>query len=83
MKTKLTLTVQKNIIDSAKRIAKRRRMSLSQLFEVVFDNDEVVQIKSESQKAAERLLSKLSTSAEIDSLDDDKELKKHVARKFA
>lgn len=57
-------------------------MSLSQLFEEVFENDEVAQIKSGPQKAAERLMNKLSTSAEVDLHNDKKELAKHVARKF-
>lgn len=83
MKTKLTLTVRKKVIDSAKRIARKRQVSLSQLFEEVFENQTVNPIKSEPQLAAERLIFQLENSKELKEDNDKKELIDHVKRKFA
>lgn len=84
MKTKLTLTVRKDVISSARRYAKRAGKSISQIFEEFFENSELEgKLKSESQKAAERLLKTLASSKPIKTLDDKRLLKEHVARKFA
>ncbi len=83
MKTKLTLTVRKSIIDSAKKMAKKRNMSLSQLFEQTFGNEEINPVKTESQKAAERLLEKLSKAKSLKTKEDKRLLRSHVSRKFA
>jgi len=56
LKTKLTLTVRKHIIDLAKRRAKSKGISLSQMFEKIFQEGELNPIKIEPQRAAERLL---------------------------
>ena len=82
MKTKLTLTVRKSIIDSAKRVAKKRNMSLFQLFEEIFSHGDINPIKTGSQKAAERLLASLSKAKSITTKDDKTLLRSHVARKF-
>ena len=58
-------------------------MSLSQLFEEVFSYQEISPIKTEPQKAAERLLATLSKAKSISTQDDKTLLKSHVARKFA
>ncbi|MEM6829972.1 MAG: DUF6364 family protein, partial [Bacteroidota bacterium] len=56
MKTKLTLTVRKNIIQRAKKIAKERNVSVSQLFEEAFEKDDLKIQKSDEQvKAADFL----------------------------
>ncbi len=83
MKTKLTLTVNKNIISSAKKLAKSKNVSLSQLFEEVFENGEMAQIKTSSQKAAERLLANLANAQPIETKEDKVLLKAHVKGKFA
>ena len=84
MKTKLTLTVRKSVISAAKRYAKRTGKSISQMFEEFFENAEAGgYMKSENQKAAERLLKNLETSKSVHQMDDKQLLKKHVARKFA
>ncbi len=57
MKTKLTLTVKKHIVDSAKQAARERDQSLSQLFEEIFENDQLKLTKTELQKSAYNLLS--------------------------
>lgn len=83
MKTKLTLTVRKSVISSAKRYAKRTGKSISQMFEEFFENAEATgSIKSETQKAAERLLKSLESSRPLPTLDDKQLIKDHVARKF-
>jgi len=41
MKAKLTLTVQKEITEKAKKVAEEKGMSLSKLFEQVFESDEL------------------------------------------
>ncbi len=83
MKTKLTLTVNKNIINSAKKLAKSKNVSLSQLFEEVFENEELGQIKTSSQKAADRLLANLANAQSIETQHDKLLLKAHVKGKFA
>jgi len=81
MKTKLTLTVSKHIIESAKRMARKNGISLSQLFEEIFKEGGLNPIKAEPQ-CAERLLQRLEKSESIPSQDDEVLIKAHVERKF-
>ena len=84
MKTKLTLTIRKSVIITAKRYARKTGKSISRIFEEFVENVESSgSTKSESQKAAERLLKNLESSKPVETLDDKKLLKHHVARKFA
>ena len=83
MKTKLTLTVRKSIIMNAKRYSRMTGKSFSQLFEELFEKTETSSIKSESQRAAERLLKHLEYSKPIKTLNDKQRIKNHVARKYA
>ncbi|MBD3628454.1 DUF6364 family protein [Cyclobacterium sp.] len=83
MKTKLTLTVNKSIIDAAKRRAKSRGISLSRMFEEIFEEEGSYEIKTEQQRAAERLLQLLENSGSIPTKDDKALIKSHVKRKFA
>lgn len=83
MKKKLTLTIQEDIIKLAKRQAKRRGISLSQMIEDIFKREDVNNIKTESQKAAERLLKKLEESKSTATKRDKELIKEHVKRKFA
>lgn len=83
MKTKLTLTVRKSVIDRAKRISRKNKKSLSQMFEELFEESDLEGIKTESQRAAERLLKKVSGSKPVKTLDDKSLLKDHVARKYS
>ncbi len=82
MKRKLTLTIQEEIIRSAKEQAAKRGISLSQMVEEIFE-EEVNEIKTESQKAAERLLSKLEASKSINPKSDKELIREHTTRKFA
>lgn len=82
MKKKLTLTVEEQIIKSAKRQAKRHGKSVSQLFEESFQEERINTIKTESQKAAGRLLEKLEASESTRTKRDKKLIKEHVKRKF-
>ena len=84
MKTKLTLTVRKSIITNAKRYSRRTGKSISQLFEELFEKTEEGNIKSASQRAAERLLEHLASTKPTKTLRTDKQrIKEHVARKYA
>lgn len=84
MKTKLTLTVEESIIAKAKRISKKTGKSLSQMFEEMFSGTDVSPIKSEQQKAAERLFKYLENMPAIQDLGNDKELiRAHRAKKYA
>lgn len=83
MKKKLTLTVQEEIIKYAKRQAKRRGISVSQMFEEVIGSEKINEIETESQRAAKRLLKSLENSKSIESRDDKKLIREHVERKFA
>jgi hypothetical protein len=82
MKKKLTLTVQEDVIKYAKRQAKRRGISVSQMFEEVIGNREINEIETESQRAAKRLLKRLEKAESIDTRDDKKLIRDHVGRKF-
>lgn len=59
MKTKLTLTVEKEIVEKAKQQAADRGISLSRMFEEVFSKEDPEIEKTESQLAAGRLLKRL------------------------
>jgi hypothetical protein len=83
MKTKLTLTVKSSVIELAKRKAKSKGISVSQMFEKMFEEEGENNIKTESQKAAERLLQKLETSQTTSDFDDKTLIQEHVKRKFA
>lgn len=82
MKTKLTLTVRKSVIDAAKRYSRRTGKSISEMFEELFVKEESIGKKSGQQRAAERLLESLKLSKPVKTLDDKLLLKDHVARKF-
>lgn len=83
MKTKLTLTVKSSVIELAKRKAKSKGISVSEMFEKMFEEEGENNIKTESQKAAERLLQKLETSQTTSDFDDKTLIQEHVKRKFA
>lgn len=82
MKKKLTLTVQEDIIKYAKRKAKRKGISVSQMFEEVIGKDEAGDIETEQQRAAKRLLKTLGKAQPVETKDDKKMIKEHVQRKF-
>ncbi|MFD2202751.1 DUF6364 family protein [Shivajiella indica] len=83
MKTKLTLTIKKTVIDTAKQRAKARGISLSRMIEEIFEDSGENAIKTEPQRAAERLLKTLEKSVFTDTLSDEDLLKEQVKRKFA
>lgn len=83
MKTKLTLTVKSSVIELAKRKAKSKGISVSQMFEKMFEDEGENIFKTESQKAAERLLEKLAKSETTSDFDDKTLITEHVKRKFA
>jgi hypothetical protein len=79
MKEKITLTVKKHIIEIAKRQAKEKGISLSQIFEEIFES----RLETDAQKAAEKLLNRLDKVESISQLEDKELIKTYVARKFA
>ena len=83
MKTKLTLTVHKKAIANAKRYSRKTGKSISQMFEELFELEEIGSLRSEPQRAAERLLAHLKKSNHLKTLDDKFLLRAHVARKYA
>lgn len=75
MKTKLTLTVRKDIIEIAKRKAKVRGVSVSKLFEDVFSAPTKDSKKSSEQIAGENLLKFLEKQPVIEASNrPDKDL---------
>ena len=85
MKTKLTLTVHREIIEKARRHSKATGKSISQLLEEVF-SDEMEQtfLKTDAQKAATKLLSLLDKAENRHDLENDKKLiKEHVKQKYS
>jgi dsRNA-specific ribonuclease len=83
IKTKLTLTVKKSVIDTAKGRAKDKGISLSRMFEEIFEEGKSNVIKTAPQRAAERLLQRLEKSKSIRTKDGKELIKSHVERKFA
>jgi len=83
MKRKLTLTVHEDVIKYAKRKAKRRGISVSQMFEEVMGNEEANEIETESQRAAKRLLETLKQADSTDTKQDKKLIREFVKRKFS
>ena len=83
MKTKLTLTVRKSVIEMAKKQARQKGKSLSEMFEELFEAPGTRDIKTEQQRAAERLILRLEKAKSIKTKDDKTLIKQHVKRKFA
>jgi hypothetical protein len=83
MKTKLTLTVQKNVIDAVRKRARKSGKSISGLFEEVFEEKKQKGIQSESQRAAARLLRSLEQRSGTPTLEDKALLRKHIENKYA
>ena len=86
MKTKLTLTVEKKVIDKARRRAKMTGKSISRLFEDFIEESSTKGnsvILTESQKAAMRLLDELKIASASKVLDDKLLRRSHVERKYS
>lgn len=83
MKTKLTLSVEKRVVDSAKRLARRSKTSVSKLFEEMFDSEEQSPIKTPEQIAAKELLDVVGTEYPIHKGSDKQLIKKHIAKKYS
>lgn len=84
MKTKLTLTVEKEIVEKAKLKAASRGISLSRMFEEVFDKENPKLEKTPEQLAAARFLERIKKETPITSLEkSDKELiREHRNKKY-
>lgn len=84
MKTKLTLTVEKEIVEKAKQIAASRGISLSRMFEEVFAKENPDLEKTSEQLAAARFLERLKSETPIKALEkSDKELiREHLDKKY-
>ncbi len=75
MKTKLTLTVDKKIVEKAKKEAANRGISLSRMFEEIFEKENPSLEKTPAQLAAGRFLEVLKNQKPIKALEkSDKEL---------
>ncbi len=79
MKTKLTLTVKKEIVEKAKMQAASRGISLSKMFEEIFEKESPDLEKTESQLAAGRLLKRLES---IEPMKGQKESDKALVTRF-
>jgi len=82
MKTKLTLTVRENVVAAAKRLSRRTGKSISAMFEEVFSEPGSTGLKTEPQRAAERLLKTMEKAETVKTKDDKTLLRRHVTRKF-
>ena len=75
MKTKLTLTIKKEVIEKAKRKASSKGISLSKMIEDIFEKEDPELEKTPEQLAAARFLERLKNETPIKALDkSDKEL---------
>lgn len=82
MKQKLTLTVDAEIIRRAKKMARYRGVSVSQMFEEAFSDNEIQPVETEAQKAANRFLSLMKEAHPSKPLDDRELVKHHLIRKY-
>ncbi|WP_339750836.1 DUF6364 family protein [Algoriphagus aquimarinus] len=84
MKTKLTLTVKKEIVEKAKMQAASRGISLSKMFEEIFEKESPGVEKTSEQVAAARFLERLKEETPIKALEkSDKELlREHRDKKY-
>jgi len=84
MKTKLTLTVEKEIVEKAKLKAASRGISLSKMFEEVFAKEYPKVDKTPEQLAAARFLERMKSETPIKTMDmSDKELmQEHREKKY-
>jgi hypothetical protein len=81
MKTKLTLTVEKEIVEKAKRKAASRGISLSKMFEEVFAKDNPSLEKTTEQFAIGRLIARLESMEPIEApKESDKVLLKNFLK---
>jgi hypothetical protein len=84
MKTKLTLTIKKEVVEKAKRRAAGQGISLSQMIENFIEKEDPSVQYSESQLAAKKLLERLeemeSTKAPLES--DKVALTKYLKEKY-
>lgn len=85
MKTKLTLTVDKEIVEKAKKKAANRGISVSKMFEEIFEKENPSLEKTPAQLAAGRFLERLKNQKPIKALEkSDKELiGEHRDKKYA
>ncbi len=84
MKTKLTLTVEKAIVEKAKMLAAKRGISLSKMFEEIFKKENPDVEKTPEQLAAARFLERLKRETPIKAFEkSDKELiREHRDKKY-
>jgi len=84
MKTKLTLTVEKEIVEKAKLKAASSGISLSKMFEEVFAKEYPEVDKTPEQLAAARFLERLKTETPVKTMDMSyKELmREHREKKY-
>jgi hypothetical protein len=82
MKQKLTLTVDAEIIKRAKKMARYKGVSVSQMFEEAFSDYDVQPIETESQKAANRFLSVIDEADSSKPLNDRELRQQHLIRKY-
>ena len=86
MKSKLTLTVQKEITEKAKKVAEEKGMSLSKLFEQVFESNDLKPLKSPEQLAISKLkkkLGKIQSKPVADQNSDKENYRRHLSQKYA
>jgi hypothetical protein len=82
MKQKLTLTVAPEIVQQAKKIARERGVSVSQMFEEAFQSYDVNLAETASQKAAKELLRLLQESNSVPALNDKELILNRVNQKY-
>lgn len=84
MKTKLTLTIKKEIVEKAKRKASSQGISLSKMIEDIFEKEDPELDKTPEQLAVARFLERLKNETPIKALDkSDKELiREHRDKKY-
>ena len=84
MKTKLTLTIKKEVIEKAKRMASGQGISLSKMIENIFEKDEPLVQTSESELAAKTLLKRLEEmeTTQVPKESDKIALTRHLKEKY-
>ncbi len=84
MKTKLTLTIDKKIVEKAKLKAASKGISLSKMFEEIFEMENPQIEQTDSQLAASRLLKRLEEMkpTKAPNVSDKSALKNYLREKY-
>ena len=82
METKLTLSLDKTVIEKAKKYAKSKQTSLSQIVENYFYYLTIEEKKNQGKKEKTPITDELTESLGRIEIDEEKEISKYLIKKY-